>query len=61
VNLFMGKFKKHGFIEKDDGVLHVNPSLLHVVDDGDRDASNGTSPAVSRTSAFEERRWLRAG
>jgi len=28
VNAFMGKFKKAGFIEEDDGVLHVNVSPL---------------------------------
>jgi CRP-like cAMP-binding protein len=28
VNAFMGKFKKSGFIEEDDGVLHVNVSPL---------------------------------
>jgi hypothetical protein len=33
VNVFMGKFKKLGFIEEDGGVLQVKPSLVHVVDD----------------------------
>lgn len=32
VNAFMGKFKKLGFLEQDGGVIHVNPSLLHVID-----------------------------
>jgi len=45
VNVFMGKFKKLGFIEEDGGVLQVKPSLLHVVHDGNRGVSNGTSPA----------------
>jgi CRP/FNR family cyclic AMP-dependent transcriptional regulator len=33
VNLFMGKFKKLGFLEEAGGVVHVDPSLLHLVDD----------------------------
>ena len=33
VNLFMGRFKKLGFIEDAGGVIHVHPSLLDVVDD----------------------------
>lgn len=33
VNVFMGKFKKLGFIEEAGGVIHVHSSLLHVVDD----------------------------
>lgn len=32
VNAFMGKFKKLGFLEQDGAVIHVNPSLLHVID-----------------------------
>lgn len=48
VNVFMGKFKKLGFIEEDGGVLQVKPSLLHVVHDGNRGVSNGTSPAFLR-------------
>jgi len=43
VNVFMGKFKKLGFIEADGGELQVTPSLLHVVDDGMQGVSNGTS------------------
>jgi CRP-like cAMP-binding protein len=31
VNIFMSKFKKHGFIEYDDAGLKVNPSLETVV------------------------------
>ena len=38
VNVFMGKFKKLGFIEEDAGVIQVTPALLHVLDD--RDVSN---------------------
>jgi CRP/FNR family transcriptional regulator, cyclic AMP receptor protein len=34
VNLFMGRFKKRGFIEENAGVLQVKPSLLHVIHDG---------------------------
>jgi CRP-like cAMP-binding protein len=33
VNRFMGKFKKLGFIDEAGGVVHVHPSLLHVVAD----------------------------
>jgi CRP-like cAMP-binding protein len=31
VNVFMGKFKKLGFLEAGDGRLFVKPSLLHLV------------------------------
>ena len=31
VNVFMGKFKKLGFIEEDGGVLQVNPSLVNQI------------------------------
>jgi CRP-like cAMP-binding protein len=34
VNFFMGKFKRLGFIEEDGGVLQVNSSRLHILDDG---------------------------
>lgn len=34
VNLFLGKFKKHGLIEDHDGVLQINPDLLLGVPDG---------------------------
>ncbi len=33
VNVFMGKFRKLGFIEDDGGVLQITPSLLHAVHD----------------------------
>ena len=28
-----GKFKKHGFLDEAGGMVHVRPSLLHLVDD----------------------------
>ncbi|MEO6223989.1 MAG: Crp/Fnr family transcriptional regulator [Vicinamibacterales bacterium] len=34
VNHFLGKFKKLGFIEEHDGVLHLNPSLMTSVSGG---------------------------
>ncbi len=34
VNLFLGKFKKHGLIEEYGGVLQINPGLLLGVPDG---------------------------
>lgn len=34
VNHFLGKFKKLGFIEEHDGVLHLNPALLMAVPGG---------------------------
>lgn len=40
VNAFMGRFRKLGFIEEDQGVLRVNPARLHVV----HGASAGTDP-----------------
>jgi CRP/FNR family cyclic AMP-dependent transcriptional regulator len=41
VNMFLGKFKRMGFIEEHGGVLQINPALLADVSDGgslDRDA-----------------------
>lgn len=55
VNVFMGKFKKLGFIEEDAGVLQINPSLLHAVHDGDRGVSNGTYPAMTQALRSEKR------
>jgi CRP-like cAMP-binding protein len=55
VNFFMGKFKKLGFIEENGGVLQVTPSLLHVVHDGHRSVSNGTSPAIPQALRCEKR------
>jgi CRP-like cAMP-binding protein len=34
VNVFLGQFKKRGFIEEEGGVIHVNPSLQHFVQAG---------------------------
>lgn len=39
VNVLMGKFKKLGFIEKNGGVLHVNPARLHVIREDSRNLS----------------------
>ena len=36
VNAFLGKFKRLAFVEKHRGVLHVNPSRLAVVLDGEQ-------------------------
>jgi CRP/FNR family cyclic AMP-dependent transcriptional regulator len=59
VNLFMGKFKKLGFLEEADGVVHVDPSLLHLVDDSTRGRASRrpTSNARSTDSAGEEVAW----
>ena len=61
VNFLMGKFRKLGFIEQDGGVLHVKPSLLHVVHDGNRGVSNGTNPIILQALVSERRHWPRAG
>ncbi len=58
VNVFMGKFKKLGFVEEHSGVLHVNPARLHVVHGGDRIAA---SPAIPQAPEWEERHWPLAG
>jgi hypothetical protein len=42
VNIFMGRFKKLGFLVDDGGVLRIDPALLHVVYDGERSASART-------------------
>jgi CRP/FNR family cyclic AMP-dependent transcriptional regulator len=36
VNAFIGKFRQRGFIERHNGLLHVNPGRLRDVHDGDR-------------------------
>jgi CRP/FNR family transcriptional regulator, cyclic AMP receptor protein len=61
VNVFMGRFKKLGFIEEDGGVLQVNPSLLHVVHDDHRGVSNGTLPAIPQALRSEKGYWPLAG
>lgn len=43
VSIFMGKFKKLGLIEEVGERLTVNPSLFHIIHDGDRGVPNGTS------------------
>jgi CRP/FNR family cyclic AMP-dependent transcriptional regulator len=35
VNAFLGKFKKIGFLEEDEDGLHVKPSLLHALHNGE--------------------------
>lgn len=61
VNVFMGRFKKLGFVEQNSGVLQVNPSLLHVVDGGDRNVSHSASPTVPEAFTSTERHRLLAG
>ena len=55
VNVFLGKFKKLGFIEERRGVLYVNPARLHVDLDGDQHIS------IARAAESEERHWPLAG
>jgi hypothetical protein len=59
VNLFMGKFKKLGFLEEADGVVHVDPSLLHLVDDNKRWRARRRPARNARStdSAGEEVAW----
>lgn len=57
VNLFMGKFKKRGFIEDRSGLLHVNPTRLPDVHDGDRRVAVAASAAPEPV----ERHWPLAG
>jgi CRP/FNR family cyclic AMP-dependent transcriptional regulator len=61
VNVFMGKFRRLGFIEEDSGVLHVNPARLHVNHDGDRPVSFAASATMSQAPESEERQWPLAG
>jgi CRP-like cAMP-binding protein len=61
VNLFMGKFKKLGFIEEDGGVIEVKSSLLHLVHDGHRGVPRGISSGPSQAFRVEERYWPLAG
>jgi CRP/FNR family transcriptional regulator, cyclic AMP receptor protein len=53
VNVFIGRFKKLGWIEQDGGDLQVTGSLLHFVDTGDRGVSNGTSTVPLRALKFQ--------
>ena len=59
VNLFMGKFKKLGFLEQAGGVVHVDPSLLHLVDDSNRGRATRRPASNPRStdSAGEEVAW----
>jgi CRP/FNR family transcriptional regulator, cyclic AMP receptor protein len=61
VNAFMGKFKKLGFLEEHRGVLHVNPTRLDVVHDGDRRICIAASATSSQARESEERHWSLAG
>jgi CRP/FNR family transcriptional regulator, cyclic AMP receptor protein len=61
VNVFLGKFKKRGFIEERRGVFYVNPARLHVVLDGDQHISMAASPAIPQAPESEERHWPLAG
>jgi CRP-like cAMP-binding protein len=57
VNVFMGKFKKRGFIEENGGVLHVNPARLRDVRDGHRRLSIAASRPIPRAPESEDRYW----
>lgn len=61
VSAFMGKFKKLGFIEEAGGVLHVHPSRLHIVRDGDQGIAGGASAAMPRVPRSEARELLPTG
>lgn len=50
VNLFMGKFKKLGFLEQEGGVFHVDPALLHLVDDSHRGRATRRAVSQPRTT-----------
>jgi CRP/FNR family transcriptional regulator, cyclic AMP receptor protein len=56
VNLFLGKFKKLGFLEEAGGVFHVAPSLMHLVGDSKRGRATGRPVSDARwtDSAGEE-------
>jgi len=45
VNFFIGAFKKRGLIEKDGGVIRVDPVRLQAVHDGRRASVAGITPA----------------
>ena len=61
VNGFLSKFKTLGFIQEHRGVLHVNPTRLHLVHDGDRHISIAASAAIPQAPASDERHWPLAG
>ena len=61
VNVFMGRFKKLGFVEEHGGVLHVNPARLHAVHDGNRRLSIAASVAIPQARESAERHWPVAG
>ena len=61
VNVFLGKFKKVGFIEEHGGVLYVNPARLGVVYDRDRRLSIAASAAIPQAPKSEERQWPLTG
>jgi hypothetical protein len=51
VNVFIGKFKRLGFIEEDGGVLQINPSLFPVVREGQRSPHESDPGAMPRGTA----------
>lgn len=59
VNFFMGKFRRLGFLEEAGGVVHVDPSLLHLVDGSNRRrvTKRPVSNVRSTDSAREEIAW----
>jgi CRP-like cAMP-binding protein len=61
VNVFMGKFKKVGFIEHHSGVLHVNPARLRDLHDGGRRIGIADSATIPQATESEERHWPLAG
>jgi CRP/FNR family cyclic AMP-dependent transcriptional regulator len=58
VNTILGKFKKRGFIEKRNGLLHVNPARLDVVEDRVPRVSRAAYTAIRMVPDWEENRAL---
>jgi CRP/FNR family cyclic AMP-dependent transcriptional regulator len=61
VNAFMGKFKRVGFIEEDDGKLYINTGRLPAVCGDLRPLAGVVSPIVPPAVASEENPLRRAG
>jgi CRP/FNR family cyclic AMP-dependent transcriptional regulator len=47
VNLFLGRFKKRGFIERSRGTLRITPALVAFVHDDPRDLTDSTLSATA--------------
>ena len=61
VNVFIGTFKRVGFVEENNGRLYVCTWRLPIVRGGESGIERAASAAVSPALTSEESRWRKAG